>query len=90
MKLQQKRSHGYTLLQENVEVALKAIHKEVDERFLQLYLNEYCWKFNRRFFRDSKEEKYDLFDHLIRIAAKYTSDIKWRDYEEVSNIINRF
>lgn len=59
---------------------IDAIHKEVDERFLQLYLNEYCWKFNRRFFRDSKDPKYDLFDHLIKIAAKYTSDIKWNDY----------
>ena len=29
---------------------IAAIHKEVDKRFLQLYLNEYCWKFNRRFF----------------------------------------
>ena len=59
---------------------IEAIHKEVDERFLQLYLNEYCWKFNRRFFRDSKDPKYDLFDHLIKTAATYTSDIKWRDY----------
>lgn len=59
---------------------IEAIHREVDERFLQLYLNEYCWKFNRRFFRDSKNPKYDLFDHLIKIAATYTSDIKWRDY----------
>lgn len=59
---------------------IDAIHKEIDERFLQLYLNEYCWKFNRRFFRDSKDPKYDLFDHLMRIAAKYTSDIKWNDY----------
>ena len=33
---------------------IAAIHKEVDERFLQLYLNEYCWKFNRRCFREPK------------------------------------
>ena len=60
--------------------AIEAIHKEVDQRFLQLYLNEYCWKFNRRFFRDSKLPKYDLFYKLIRTAANYTSDIKWRNY----------
>lgn len=59
---------------------IEAIHKEVDQRFLQLYLNEYCWKFNRRYFRDSKEPKYDLFSRLLKIAAIYTSDIKWRDY----------
>lgn len=62
--------------------AIDAIHKEVDERFLQLYLNEYCWKFNRRHFRDSKDPKYDLFYRLIKIAAMYTSDIKWRDYNQ--------
>ncbi len=58
---------------------IEAIHKEIDERYLQLYLNEYCWKFNRRFFRDSKDAKYDLFDRLIKIPATYTSDVKWRD-----------
>ena len=66
---------------------IEVIHKDVDKRFLQLYLNEYCWKFNRRFFRDSKKEKFDLFDHLIRISAQYTSDIKWRDYEKMANAI---
>lgn len=68
---------------------IEAIHKEIDERFLQLYLNEYCWKFNRRYFRDSKEDGYDLFDHLINIAAKYTSNIKWRDYEEACKTLNK-
>ena len=56
---------------------IEAIHKEVDRRYLQLYLNEYCWKFNRRFFRDSTDPKYDLFDRLIKISAMYTSDIKY-------------
>ena len=59
---------------------IAAIHKEIDGRFLQLYLNEYCWKFNRRFFRDSTDPRYDLFDRLVRISALYTSDVKWRDY----------
>ena len=61
-------------------MALPLSIKEIDGRFLQLYLNEYCWKFNRRFFRDSEDPKYDLFDRLVRISALYTSDIKWRDY----------
>ena len=59
---------------------IAAIHGEVDRQFLQLYLNEFCWKFNRRFFRDSNDPKYDLFDRLVKIAACYTSDIKWRNY----------
>lgn len=62
---------------------IEAIHKEVDKRFLQLYLNEYCWKFNRRFFRDSTDHRYDLFDRLVRISAIYKSDIKWRDYSNL-------
>ena len=61
---------------------IAAIHGEVDRQFLQLYLNELCWKFNRRFFRDSTDPKYDLFDRLVKIAACYTSDIKWRDYAQ--------
>ena len=56
---------------------IEAIHKEVEQGFLQLYLNEYCWKFNRRFFRDSTNPKFDLFDRLIKISAMFTSDIKY-------------
>lgn len=61
---------------------ISAIHGDIDKQFLQLYLNEFCWKFNRRFFRDSTDPKYDLFDRLVKIAACYTSDIKWRNYEQ--------
>ena len=53
-----------------------------------MWVNEYCWKFNRRFFRDSKDPKYDLFDHLIKTAATYTSDIKWRDYAGGGKAVN--
>lgn len=64
---------------------IAAIHGEVDRQFLQLYLNEFCWKFNRRFFRDSNDPRYDLFDRLVKIAAGYTTDIKWRDYGQLEN-----
>lgn len=64
---------------------IAAIHREVDKQFLQLYLNEFCWKFNRRFFRDSTDPKYDLFDRLVSISASYTSNIKWRDYEIIND-----
>ena len=64
---------------------IAAIHGDVDAQFLQLYLNEYCWKFNRRFFRDSSDPKYDLFDRLVKISALYTSDIKWRNYEQIDD-----
>ena len=66
---------------------IEAIHKEVEQGFLQLYLNEYCWKFNRRFFRDSTNPKYDLFDRLVKISAMFTSDIKYdRNAEDTSDI----
>lgn len=64
---------------------IAAIHGDVDAQFLQLYLNEFCWKFNRRFFRDSSDPKYDLFDRLVKIVALYTSDIKWRNYEQIDD-----
>lgn len=64
---------------------IATIHGDVDAQFLQLYLNEYCWKFNRRFFRDSSDPKYDLFDRLVKISALYTSDIKWRNYEQIDD-----
>lgn len=64
---------------------IEAIHKEVDKRFLQLYLNEYCWKFNRRFFRDSNDPRFDLFDRFVRISAIYKSDIKWRNYSKLND-----
>lgn len=58
---------------------IAAVHGDVNAQFLHLYLNEYCWKFNRRFFRDSTDPKYDLFVRFANIAAMYTSDIKWRN-----------
>ena len=64
---------------------IAAIHGDVDAQFLQLYLNEFCWKFNRRFFRDSSDSKYDLVDRLVKIAALYMSDIKWRNYEQIDD-----
>ena len=36
------------------------------------------------FFGDATDPKYDLFDRFVRIAATYTSDIKWRDYPDTS------
>lgn len=60
--------------------AITAIHRQIDKRFLQLYLNEYCWKFNRRIFRKAEVLEQDLFYRLLNISAKYTSTIKWRDF----------
>lgn len=37
-------------------------------------------KYNRGFFCDSIDPKYDPFDRLVRRSDLYNSDIKWRDY----------
>jgi hypothetical protein len=46
----------------------------VRREFLQEYLNEYCYKFNRRYFGE------DLFDRLIMIGATYRTDFEHRIY----------
>ncbi|KAA1242720.1 IS1595 family transposase [Aquimarina sp. RZ0] len=40
------------------------VHHRIDDDFLQNYLNEFCYKFNRRYFND-------LFDRLIIAAVSY-------------------
>lgn len=65
--------------------AIAAIHRTVNRKYLQLYLNEYCWKFNRRYFRDSEIQKNDLFERILRVSATYKSDIKWRDCQSLPN-----
>ena len=40
------------------------VHHRIDDEFLQNYLNEYCYKFNRRNF-------VNLFDRLMVAAVSY-------------------
>ncbi|GJG29660.1 hypothetical protein PRBRB14_05390 [Hallella multisaccharivorax DSM 17128] len=42
--------------------------------FLQLYLNEFCYKFNRRYFG------FHLFDRLELCACTYRTSFKHRIY----------
>jgi hypothetical protein len=42
------------------------VHKGVSENYLQNYLNEYCYKFNRRYFKDK------IFDRLIIACSSFT------------------
>ena len=46
----------------------------VKPEFLQEYLNEFCYKFNRRHFGE------DLFGRLVMIAASYRTDFEHRTY----------
>ena len=52
--------------------AVNAIKPE----FLQEYLNEFCYKFNRRYFGE------DLFERLVMIADSYRTDFERRAYRK--------
>ncbi len=48
------------------------IFHSVQQEYLQYYLNEYCYKFNRRYFNES------LFDRLIIACVTYKNDFRYR------------
>lgn len=51
----------------NAKRLLLDIHHRIDDDFLQSYLNEFCYKFNRRYFSN-------LFDRAIIAAVSYRWD----------------
>jgi len=51
----------------NAKRLLLDVWHRIDEKYLQNYLNEYCYRFNRRFIRA------DVFDRLLAVSVKYTS-----------------
>jgi hypothetical protein len=44
------------------------------KEYLQYYLNEFCYKFNRRYFGEK------LFDRLVTVAVTYPTDFKSKIY----------
>lgn len=60
----------------NAKTLLADMYHGVKPEFLQEYLNEFCYKFNRRYFGE------DLFDRLLMIAATYRSDLEHRLYKK--------
>ena len=51
----------------NAKRLLLDVHHRIDDDFLQNYLNEFCYKFNRRYFNN-------LFDRLMVAAISYRWD----------------
>ena len=49
-------------------------HYQLKKEYLQYYLNEFCYKFNRRYFGEK------LFDWLVMVAVLYPTDFKSRVY----------
>lgn len=58
----------------NAKTLFADLYHGVKREFLQEYLNEFCYKFNRRYFGE------DLFDRLLMIGASYRSDFEHRTY----------
>lgn len=50
------------------------VHHKLKNEYLQYYLNEFCYKFNRRYFGEK------LFDRLLFVAVSYTPDFKSKIY----------
>jgi hypothetical protein len=58
----------------NVKRLLLDTHHQLKKEYLQYYLNEFCYKFNRRYFGEK------LFDRLVTVAVGYATDFKSRIY----------
>lgn len=46
------------------------VHHKIKNEYIQYYLNEFCYKLNRRYFGDN------IFDRLLMVAVSYTHDFK--------------
>lgn len=62
----------------NAKTLFADMYHGVKPEFLQEYLNEFCYKFNRRYFGE------DLFDRLVMIAASYRTDFEHRTYQKAA------
>ena len=58
----------------NVKRLLLDTHHKLTKEYLQYYLNEFCYKFNRRYYGEQ------IFDRLIVAAVSYNTDVKSKIY----------
>jgi hypothetical protein len=58
----------------NVKRLLLDTHHQLKKEYLQYYLNEFCYKFNRLYFGEK------LFDRLVTVAVIYPTDFKSKIY----------
>lgn len=52
------------------------VHHNIKPEFLQSYLNEFCYKFNRR--------KLDVFERLMQTCVEYQTEFKHKVYKRVA------
>ena len=62
----------------NAKTKLADMHHGIKPEFLQEYLNEFCYKFNRRYFGEN------LFERLVKIAASYRTDFEHKTYRKTA------
>jgi len=62
----------------NVKRLVLDVHHRLSKEYLQYYLNEFCYKFNRRYFGEA------IFDRLLVAAVSYNSDFRSRIYNRSS------
>ena len=62
----------------NVKRLLLDNHHHLTKEYLQYYLNEFCYKFNRRYFGEA------IFDMLLVAAVSYSTGFKSRIYNRSS------
>ncbi len=58
----------------NAKRQLLGVYYKVKSEYLQYYLNQFCYKFNRRYFGENQ------FDRLLIAAVSYSPDFKSRIY----------
>jgi predicted RNA-binding Zn-ribbon protein involved in translation (DUF1610 family) len=59
----------------NAKRQLLDIYHDIKPEYLQLYLDEFCYKFNRR-------NEADMFDNLFDAALSYKNDFMHRTYDK--------
>jgi hypothetical protein len=62
----------------NVKRLLLDVHHRLKTEYLQYYLHEFCYKFNRRYFGEK------LFDRLVFAAISYNTEFRSRIYKRTS------
>ena len=62
----------------NAKRLLLDMHHRIKHEYLQYYLNEFCYKFNRRYFGEK------LFDRVVLAAISYNTDFKSRTYRRTT------
>lgn len=62
----------------NAKRLLLDMHHRIKNEYLQYYLNEFCYKFNRRYFGEK------LFDRVVLAAISYNTDFKSRTYRRTT------